>query len=81
MQVDLFTSHFKAHAAVFKMQGPVNSLWLFRTVRLLKLSLVINVEQSHVYQFQAADRGVFFRLIENLHQKRLYSAYKVANAT
>ena len=33
----------------------VLSLWLFRTVRLLNLSLVI-VERSHVYKFQAAEK-------------------------
>ena len=32
----------------------VLSLWLFKTVRLLNLSLVI-VEQSNVYKFQAAE--------------------------
>ena len=33
----------------------VQSLWLFRTVRLLNLSLVI-VERSHVYKFQATEK-------------------------
>ena len=33
----------------------VLSLWLFRTVRLLNLSLVID-ERSHVYKFQAAEK-------------------------
>ena len=33
----------------------VLSLWLFRTVRLLNLSLVL-VERSHFYKFQAAEK-------------------------
>ena len=33
----------------------VLSLWLFRTVRLLNLSLVL-VERSHVFKFQAAEK-------------------------
>ena len=35
----------------------VLSLWLFRTIRLLNLSLVI-VERSHVYKFQAAEKNL-----------------------
>ena len=61
----------RARGAVFKVRGPattsfevgwgvganlaVLSLWLFRTVRLLNLSLVI-VERSHIYKFQAAEK-------------------------
>ena len=55
-------SHLWTNTTSFEVEGKglganlaVLSLWLFRTVRLLNLSLVID-ERSHVYKFQAAEK-------------------------
>ena len=49
------TTSFEVEAGQGRGKLAVLSLWRFRTVRLLNLSLVL-VEQSHVYKFQAAEK-------------------------
>ena len=49
------TTSFEVEGAGVGANLAVLSLWLFRTVRLLNLSLVI-VERSHNNKFQAAEK-------------------------